>query len=83
MLSSAHLRDPTNRYVHLLTLKHFVHLFDPPLDVCLDARGTGGRARWVRSGCFLNAELRPFVCVGGVKAETTRFGIFATRALEN
>ncbi|KAJ6587261.1 hypothetical protein B0H10DRAFT_2094182 [Mycena sp. CBHHK59/15] len=42
----------------------------------------GGRVRWVRSGCFLNAELRPFMYAGGAKAEMTPFGIFATRALE-
>ncbi|KAJ6552177.1 hypothetical protein B0H10DRAFT_2126016, partial [Mycena sp. CBHHK59/15] len=52
MLSSAYLRDTTNGYAHLPALKRFLHLVSPPLDVCPDARGTGGRARRVRSGCF-------------------------------
>ncbi|KAJ7642278.1 hypothetical protein FB45DRAFT_367041 [Roridomyces roridus] len=79
--SSAYLRDPLNKYAHLGAPQRFVHLVGPPLDVCLDARGVGGRARWVRSGCWPNAEVRAFVCGDKSKAET-HFGIFATRELK-
>ncbi|GAW09961.1 cell-adhesion partial [Lentinula edodes] len=41
-----------------------VHLIGPPLDVSLDARGKGGKARFVRSGCQPNAVLRPVLCDG-------------------
>jgi hypothetical protein len=37
---------------------------DLPLDVALDARGSGRRRRWVRSGRWPNAEVRVFVCYG-------------------
>ncbi|KAJ7763881.1 hypothetical protein B0H16DRAFT_1455123 [Mycena metata] len=50
--------------------KRFVHLLGPPLDLALDALGSGGRGRWVQSGCWLNADVRVFVCpaVGGRRA---------------
>ncbi|KAJ7492968.1 hypothetical protein B0H11DRAFT_1718335 [Mycena galericulata] len=60
--SSVYLRDPLNGYAHSGAPKRFVHLVGPPLDVCLDARGVGGRGRWVRSGCWPNAEVRAYVC---------------------
>ena len=40
----------------------------PPLDLALDARITGGLARFVRSGCWPNAVLRPVLCKGKGKA---------------
>ncbi|KAJ7189367.1 hypothetical protein GGX14DRAFT_383301 [Mycena pura] len=60
--SSAYLRAPTNGYAHIGAPKRFVHLVGPPLDVALDARCRGGSGRWVRSGCWPNAELRAYVC---------------------
>ncbi|KAJ7443102.1 hypothetical protein FB451DRAFT_1057105, partial [Mycena latifolia] len=63
--SAAYLRAPANGYAHAGAPKRFVHLVGPPLDLALDARGVGGRARWVRSGCWPNAELRAYVCGGG------------------
>ncbi|KAJ7714906.1 hypothetical protein B0H16DRAFT_511893 [Mycena metata] len=60
--SSAYLAAPTNGYAHAGLPKRFVHLVGPPLDLALDARGSGGRGRWVRSGCWPNAEVRAFVC---------------------
>ncbi|KAJ7839726.1 hypothetical protein B0H14DRAFT_2158058, partial [Mycena olivaceomarginata] len=62
--TSAYLRAPPNGYAHAGAPKRFVHLVGPPLDVALDARGAGGRGRWVRSGCWPNAEVRAFVCDG-------------------
>ncbi|KAJ7245247.1 hypothetical protein C8J57DRAFT_1190950 [Mycena rebaudengoi] len=101
--ADAYLADPTNAYAHLGAPKRFVHIVGPPLDVALDARGVGGRARWARRGCYPNAAVRAWVCGGashggeeagaggdGGKAgkgedtegdTTTRFGLFATRAL--
>ncbi|KAJ7605674.1 hypothetical protein DFH06DRAFT_1020065, partial [Mycena polygramma] len=63
--TSAYLRAPTNGYAHAGAPKRFVHLVGPPLDLALDARAAGGRGRWVRSGCWPNAEVRAFVCDGG------------------
>ncbi|KAJ7071883.1 hypothetical protein B0H15DRAFT_762865, partial [Mycena belliarum] len=63
--SAAYLAAPANGYAHAGVPRRFVHLVGPPLDVALDARGVGGRARWVRSGCWPNAELRAYVCGGG------------------
>ncbi|KAJ7886615.1 hypothetical protein B0H14DRAFT_2498515 [Mycena olivaceomarginata] len=60
--TSAYMRAPPNGYAHAGAPKRFVHLVGPPLDVALDvaldARGAGGRGRWVRSGCWPNAEVR-------------------------
>ena len=42
--------------------KPFVHLVGPPLDLALDARIVGGLGRFVRSGCWPNAVLRPVLC---------------------
>ena len=63
--------------------KPFVHLLGGDLGVALDARVTGGRGRWVRSGCWPNSVLRPFVCDdAGEGGERLGFGVFALRALE-
>jgi PHD-finger len=62
--SSTYLADPLNAYAHLGMPKPFVHLLGPPLDLALDARITGGVARFVRSGCWPNAVLRPVLCKG-------------------
>ncbi|KAJ7633760.1 hypothetical protein B0H17DRAFT_511418 [Mycena rosella] len=62
--SSAYLRAPTNGYAHSGAPKRFVYLVGPSLDVALDARGAGGKERWVRSGCWPNAEVRAYVCKG-------------------
>lgn len=74
--SSVYLAAPTNGYAHAGLPKRFVHLVGPPLDLALDARGSGGRGRWVRSGCWPNAEVRAFVCPGegGRGARRTRDG---------
>ncbi|KAJ3846474.1 Le.MFB1 [Lentinula lateritia] len=62
--SSTYLQDPLNAYATLGMPKPRVHLIGPPLDVSLDARGKGGKARFVRSGCQPNAVLRPVLCDG-------------------
>ncbi|EIW76867.1 hypothetical protein CONPUDRAFT_63490 [Coniophora puteana RWD-64-598 SS2] len=67
MPSSAYLSDQLNAYAHMGLPKPHVHLLGPPLEVALDARGRGGRARWVRSGCRPNAVVRPFLCEPGSK----------------
>ncbi|KAF8147727.1 hypothetical protein B0H34DRAFT_669381 [Crassisporium funariophilum] len=79
--SAAYLKDPLNGYAHLGAPKPYVHLLGPPLEVCLDARGVGGEARFVRSGCRPNAVIRPVVC--GPKEEgSLGFGVFALRDLK-
>ncbi|KAJ3827302.1 Le.MFB1 [Lentinula raphanica] len=60
--SSTYLQDPLNAYATLGMPKPKVHLLGPPLDLSLDARGKGGKARFVRSGCRPNAVLRPVLC---------------------
>jgi len=71
--------------------KPFVHLIGPPLDLALDARITGDKARFVRSGCRPNAVLRPVVCREKdgeehhvVDNDETRlsFAVFASRDLK-
>ncbi|KAJ3749011.1 Le.MFB1 [Lentinula detonsa] len=62
--SSTYLRDPLNAYATLGMPKPRVHLMGPPLELSLDARGKGGKARFVRSGCRPNAVLRPILCDG-------------------
>jgi hypothetical protein len=61
----------------------------PPLDLTLDARIAGGVARFVRSGCWPNAVLRPVLCRRGMeeqqKAEDDQmlsFAVFALRDLK-
>ncbi|KIM74438.1 hypothetical protein PILCRDRAFT_34213, partial [Piloderma croceum F 1598] len=81
--SSTYLADPLNAYAHLGMPKPFVHLLGGDLGVALDARVTGGRGRWVRSGCWPNSVLRPFVCAEDEEeGERLGFGVFALRALE-
>ncbi|KAJ6528575.1 hypothetical protein B0H19DRAFT_1274790 [Mycena capillaripes] len=67
--TGVYLRAPTNGYAHAGETKRFVHLVGSPLDVALDARAAGGRGRWVRSGCWPNAEVRAFVCGGAGAGE--------------
>jgi hypothetical protein len=80
--SSTYLADPLNAYAHLGMPKPFVHLLGGDLGVALDARVTGGKGRWVRSGCWPNSVLRPFVCKDDDnEGERLGFGVFALRAL--
>ncbi|TFK73799.1 hypothetical protein BDN72DRAFT_134269 [Pluteus cervinus] len=90
--TSAYLADPLNSYAHLGMPKPFVHLVGPPLDVALDARLSGNKSRFVRSGCKPNAVLRPVLCPrpnsplldanGDRSKETLSFGVFALRDLK-
>ncbi|KAF8644371.1 hypothetical protein AX16_008504 [Volvariella volvacea WC 439] len=96
--TSSYLADPLNAYAHLGMPKPFVHLMGPPLDVALDARLTGGKSRFVRSGCRPNAVLRPILCskpststetspVSSSSStqqdsESLTFGVFALRDLK-
>ncbi|KAK7026341.1 hypothetical protein R3P38DRAFT_3530505 [Favolaschia claudopus] len=63
--SSHYLAQAANGYAHLGAPKRFVHIVGRPLGVAVDARGGGGRGRWVRRGCWPNAEVRAYVCGGG------------------
>jgi hypothetical protein len=70
--SSAYLCDPLNGYAHLGMPKPYVHLVGPPLDLALDARVAGNEARFVRSGCWPNAVLRPVLCREGRRKQAAR-----------
>jgi hypothetical protein len=74
--SSSYLADPLNAYTHLGMPKPFVHLIGPPFDLALDARLSGDRSRFARSGCRPNAILRPMLC-----DDLVAFGLFALRDL--
>ena len=78
--STSHLADPLNAYAHLGMPKRFVHLMGPPLRVALDARQVGNEGQFVKSGCRLNAVLRPMLCEQKGE-ETLGFGVFALRDL--
>ncbi|KXN90228.1 SET domain-containing protein 3 [Leucoagaricus sp. SymC.cos] len=77
--SSSYLADPLNAYAHLGMPKPFVHLIGPPLDLALDARLSGHKSRFVRSGCRPNAVLRPTLCQ---QSSSLSFGVFALRDLK-
>ncbi|EIN05054.1 hypothetical protein PUNSTDRAFT_91924, partial [Punctularia strigosozonata HHB-11173 SS5] len=63
--SAVYLADELNGYAHTGLPRAHVHLVGPPIDVALDARGTGNQGRWVRSGCRPNAVIRPVLCNKG------------------
>lgn len=82
--SSTYLADPLNAYAHLGMPKPFVHLMGPPLDLALDARIAGNMARFVRSGCWPNAVLRPVLCHQKEDKDNSSisFAVFALRDLK-
>ncbi|KDQ60399.1 hypothetical protein JAAARDRAFT_605198 [Jaapia argillacea MUCL 33604] len=82
--SSVYLGDVLNGWAHLGTPKPHVHILGPPLDIVLDSRLTGNEGRWVRSGCWPNAVIRPVVCGGrGERVKRKEGGGEGARDVEN
>ena len=74
--------DPINQYSILQRPKQYV-LFSPPhtLDIYVDARLYGNKARYVRRSCFPNARVA-LVCVSNPPERGIHFGLFATKNIK-
>lgn len=53
--------DPINQYKMIGVTKTSVHLLPPPLNLCLDGRRFGNKARFARFSCHPNSVLRPIL----------------------
>lgn len=79
MLKSEFKFDPINDFVLLGTpLSHI--MFYPSLDLCIDTRQFGNKARYIRRSCHPNAELRNVVLPRDDK--TIHLGLFARHLIE-
>lgn len=81
LLKSEFKFDPINDFVLLGTpLSHI--MFYPTLDLCIDTRQFGNKARYIRRSCHPNAELRNVVLPQSRQDKTIHLGLFARRAIE-
>lgn len=83
MLKSEFKFDPINDFVILGTpLSHI--MFYPTLDLCIDTRQFGNKARYIRRSCHPNAELRNVVLPRGSSGDdkTIHLGLFARHLIE-
>lgn len=79
LLKSEFKFDPINDFVLLGTpLSHI--MFYPTLDLCIDTRQFGNKARYIRRSCHPNAELRNVVLSRDDK--TIHLGLFARHLIE-
>ncbi|KAG2232071.1 hypothetical protein INT48_001139 [Thamnidium elegans] len=79
LLKSEFKFDPINDYVILGTpLSHM--MFYPTLDLCIDTRQFGNKARYIRRSCHPNAELRNVVLPRDDKM--IHLGLFARHLIE-
>ncbi|CAG8464094.1 2906_t:CDS:2 [Paraglomus brasilianum] len=74
-LKSAYQADPNNNYPLLGVAKPFV-LFHPLIDLCVDARSSGNKTRFIRRSCHPNAETRS-IMVPGEEEQRIHLGVFA------
>ncbi|KAI9487701.1 MAG: hypothetical protein EXX96DRAFT_88620 [Benjaminiella poitrasii] len=73
--------DPSNDFVILGTpLSHI--MFYPSLDLCIDTRQFGNKARYIRRSCHPNAELRNIIMPRSRDDKTIHLGLFARRLIE-
>ncbi|KAG0778489.1 hypothetical protein G6F16_011139 [Rhizopus arrhizus] len=80
LLKSEFKFDPLNDFVILGTpLSHI--MFFPTLDLCVDTRQFGNKARYIRRSCHPNAELRNMVLPRD-DDKTIHLGLFARRLIE-
>lgn len=81
LLKSEFKFDPINDFVILGTpLSHI--MFYPTLDLCIDTRQFGNKARYIRRSCHPNAELRNVVLPQSREDKTIHLGLFARHAIE-
>lgn len=81
LLKSEFKFDPINDFVVLGTpLSHI--MFYPTLDLCIDTRQFGNKARYIRRSCHPNAELRNVVLPQSREDKTIHLGLFARHAIE-
>lgn len=79
LLKSEFKFDPVNDFVMLGTpLSHI--MFYPTLDLCIDTRQFGNKARYIRRSCHPNAELRNVVLSRDDKI--IHLGLFARHLIE-
>jgi hypothetical protein len=80
LLKSEFKFDPINDFVILGTpLSHI--MFYPTLDLCIDTRQFGNKARYIRRSCHPNAELRN-VILSNKDDKTIHLGLFARHLIE-
>ncbi|RCI04849.1 hypothetical protein CU098_011043 [Rhizopus stolonifer] len=80
MLKSEFKFDPLNDFVILGTpLSHI--MFYPMLDVCIDTRQFGNKARYIRRSCHPNAELRNVV-LPHTEDKMVHLGLFARHLID-
>ncbi|KAI7908301.1 uncharacterized protein BX663DRAFT_493732 [Cokeromyces recurvatus] len=73
--------DPANHFIILGTpLSHIV--FYPSLDLCIDTRQFGNKARYIRRSCHPNAELRNVIVPRSRDDKVIHLGLFARRLIE-
>lgn len=81
LLKSEFKFDPANDFVLLGTpLSHI--MFYPTLDVCIDTRQFGNKAKYIRRSCHPNAELRNIIVPNGKEDKTVHLGLFARHSIE-
>ncbi|CEP18003.1 hypothetical protein [Parasitella parasitica] len=81
LLKSEFKFDPINDFVILGTpLSHI--MFYPTLDLCIDTRQFGNKARYIRRSCHPNAELRNVVLPQSREDKTIHLGLYARHAIE-
>ncbi|CEG77246.1 Putative Histone lysine methyltransferase Set3 [Rhizopus microsporus] len=80
LLKSEYKFDPLNDFVILGTpLSHI--MFFPSLDLCIDTRQFGNKARYIRRSCQPNAELRNMV-LPREDSKSVHLGLFSRRLIE-
>ncbi|KAJ1965079.1 SET domain-containing protein 3, partial [Dispira parvispora] len=77
-LRSVYERSPTNEYGLLKTSKPFVE-FHQHVNLSVDARDLGNKARFLRRSCHPNSELRSVVLPGAEGDEMVHLALFSTR----
>ncbi|KAI8645787.1 hypothetical protein BD408DRAFT_360707 [Parasitella parasitica] len=81
LLKSEFKFDPINDFVILGTPSSHI-MFYPTLDLCIDTRQFGNKARYIRRSCHPNAELRNVVLPQSREDKTIHLGLFARHAIE-
>ncbi|CAO0802589.1 unnamed protein product [Mucor circinelloides] len=81
LLKSEFKFDPANDFVLLGTPLSYI-MFYPTLDLCIDTRQFGNKARYIRRSCHPNAELRNVVLPQSREDKTIHLGLFARHAIE-